>query len=132
MTTITISLTDEQVKTLFRQLPQAAIPAGVRMVEDYLDFTNAPEIRVKGHRIWLEHIVEHYLAGLSPEDIVKEYPGLGIEKVYAALAYYLANKEEVDAYMARQREEATRAIHEQARTPAGRRLLEIVNQPAST
>jgi uncharacterized protein (DUF433 family) len=131
MTTITISLTQEQVRALFQQLPQFAAPAGIRMVEDYLDFTNAPEIRIKGHRIWLEHIVEHYLAGSSPEDIVKEYPGLGIEKVYAALAYYLANREMVDAYMAKQREEAARAIREQAETPKGRRLLEIVNRPAS-
>ncbi len=131
MTTITISLTEEQIRSLSQQLPLAATAQGARPVEDLLDFSHAPEIRLKGHRIWLEHIVEHYLSGLSPEAIVKEYPGLGLEKVYAAIAYYLANKEAVDTYMAKQREEAAQAVREQAETAVGRRLHEIVGKPTS-
>ncbi len=134
MTTITIELTDEQIRTLFERLPEAekiAAAPGMVRVEDFLDFSNAPEIRIKGHRVWLEHVVEHYIAGRSPEEIAQEFPGLGIERIYAAIAYYLANRETVDAHMAKLKEEAERGIREQAETPAGRRLLAIVGGEAA-
>ena len=70
-------------------------------LEDYLDFVNPDIIRLKGHRIGIEHVVERYRDGYSPEQIAQEFPGLSLEQVYATITYYLHNKVEVDAYLAR-------------------------------
>jgi len=35
--------------------------------------------------------------GLAPEDIALEYPHLTLAQVHAALAYYHANREEIEA-----------------------------------
>jgi len=37
--------------------------------------------------------------GLSPESIRDDFPTLRLEQVYGAIAYYLANQTEVDAYL---------------------------------
>jgi uncharacterized protein (DUF433 family) len=81
-------------------------------LEEYFDFVEPDVIRLKGHRIFLEHIVERWLKGSSPERIVQELPTLDLEDVYATIAYYLHNKAVVDAYLERGRllaEEAMRA-----------------------
>jgi uncharacterized protein (DUF433 family) len=70
-------------------------------LEDYLDFQGPDVIRLKGHRIGLEHLVERYHDGFSPEQIAQEFPGLSLEQIYGTMAYYLHNKAEVDAYIAR-------------------------------
>lgn len=36
--------------------------------------------------------------GLSPESIVQSFPLLTLEQVYGAIAFYLANHSEIDAY----------------------------------
>jgi hypothetical protein len=38
--------------------------------------------------------------GLSPESIVQSFPLLTLEQVYGAIAFYLANHSEIDAYLA--------------------------------
>ena len=70
-------------------------------LEDYLDFQGDDVIRLKGHRIGLEHIVERYHEGYTPEQIALEYPGVGLEQIYGVIAYYLHNQGAVDAYIAR-------------------------------
>ena len=47
------------------------------------------------HRIAILHSLGH-----SPEEIVRKYEHLTIAGVHAALAYYYANKQEVDAEIA--------------------------------
>lgn len=37
--------------------------------------------------------------GLSPESIVHSFPLLTLEQVYGAIAFYLANRAEIDAYL---------------------------------
>ncbi len=82
------------------------------LLEDYFDFFENPyAIRLKGHRIGLEHIVERYNDGYSAEMIVHELPSLSLEQTYAAITYYLHNKEAVDAYMA----EIERFVEDQVR-----------------
>jgi len=45
--------------------------------------------RIAGHRIKVEDIVIwHEKMGLSPDEIVSQYPGITLADVYAALAYY--------------------------------------------
>lgn len=72
-------------------------------VEDYLEFVGPDIIRLKGHRIYLEHIVSRWLNGDTPEHIVHELPTLELEEVYGVITYYLHNRAEVDAFMERVR-----------------------------
>ena len=36
---------------------------------------------------------------MSPDTIAENFPVLTLEEVYGAIAFYLANREEVDAYL---------------------------------
>jgi len=69
-------------------------------LEDYFDFLESGDIRIKGHRIGLEHIVALYHEGLSPEQIAHHYPGLSLEKIYATITYYLHQQGPLDRYIA--------------------------------
>lgn len=70
-------------------------------LEDYFDYVGPDAIRLKGHRIGLEHIVERFKRGESPEMIMVYFGTLTLEEVYATITYYLHNKVEVDAYLER-------------------------------
>jgi uncharacterized protein (DUF433 family) len=87
-------------------------------VDDYLEVVSPDVIRVKGHRIGLEHIVEYYREGFSPEQIALEFPGLSLSKIYGIIAYYLYNQNEVDAYLARVNARAEAAYQQWAANPS--------------
>ncbi len=78
-------------------------------LEDYFDFETfdskhgvIERIRIKGHRISIEHVIELFKQGESAEVIQSShYPSLSQEKVFATLTYYLHNKEAVEAYLRR-------------------------------
>jgi uncharacterized protein (DUF433 family) len=70
-------------------------------LEDYFAFVSPHEIRITGHRIGIEHVLAFYQDGYSPEAIAQSFPGLSLEKIYATITYYLHNKTDVDAYLAR-------------------------------
>ncbi|WP_413201309.1 DUF433 domain-containing protein [Nostoc piscinale] len=70
-------------------------------LEDYFEFLNPDDIRIKGHRIGIDHVIQYYLQGYSSEEILEELPSLNLEKIYATLTYYLKNRTEIDAYMLR-------------------------------
>lgn len=57
------------------------------------------KIRVNGTRILLELVIHAYLRGETVEEIVDSYPTLKLADVYAVLAYYLTNREEMDTYL---------------------------------
>ena len=42
---------------------------------------------LKGHRIWVSLILDMLAEGMSVDDILKEYPQLESEDIYACLAY---------------------------------------------
>lgn len=51
---------------------------------------------IAGHRIRVQDIVLlHELRGMSPQEILAEYPGISLADVDAALAYYSANRQEI-------------------------------------
>jgi uncharacterized protein (DUF433 family) len=81
-------------------------------LEDFLDMHAPDVIRLKGHRIGLEHIIERYHEGYSAEELTQEFPGLELEAVYAAITYYLLNRAAMDAYLAR----VNAAVTERMRT----------------
>ena len=59
-----------------------------------------------GSRVPLAHIVREFQNGASPESIRSYFSTLTLEQVYGAIAFYLANKEEVEKdIIAREREE---------------------------
>ena len=70
-------------------------------LEEYFDTISPDEIRLKGHRINIEHIVERYQDGMTPQQIVADLPSMSLEEVFGALTYYLHNQAEVDEYLAR-------------------------------
>lgn len=71
----------------------------------------SPEIRdgrprISGTGITVRRIVGWYKLGLSPEEIADEFGHLTLAQVYAALAYYHANREEMEADLAAEETEA--------------------------
>jgi uncharacterized protein (DUF433 family) len=54
--------------------------------------------RIDGHRITVEDVaIWHERMGMSPDEIVSEYPSITLSDVHAALAYYYENRERIDA-----------------------------------
>ena len=70
-------------------------------LEDYFEFLDPDDIRIKGHRIGIDDVIKYYLDGYSPDQILVELPTLNLEKIYATLTYYLQNRRQMDAYMLR-------------------------------
>jgi uncharacterized protein (DUF433 family) len=91
-------------------------------LEDYFDFLGPDVIRLKGHRINIEHIVRCYHDGYSPEQIASEFPGLSLEQIHATITYYLRNRVEVDALLVRLSARAEQDYQVWAASPAAQRL----------
>jgi uncharacterized protein (DUF433 family) len=76
-------------------------------LEDYFDFEKfdtkfgpVERIRIKGHRIAIDRVIELFNQGMPPDQIQREaFPSLTTEDVYATITYYLHNKIHVDDYM---------------------------------
>ncbi len=84
-------------------------------LEDYFDFSDPNDIRLKGHRVWIQHVLYPYVnEGKSAEQIAADLPTLSLDKVYATILYYLLNKELVTKYLVTLREQldAARAAQE--------------------
>lgn len=73
-------------------------------LEDYFDFQSEDDIRIKGHRLGIDTVLEPFLNGFAPETIAQDYPELGLEKIYATITYYFHNQPEVEAYLQRLRQ----------------------------
>jgi uncharacterized protein (DUF433 family) len=69
---------------------------------------------IKDARVSLDSVVYAFLRGESPEGIAESFPSLGLEQIFGALAFYIANREVVDRYL-RQGQEEFEALREQAR-----------------
>jgi uncharacterized protein (DUF433 family) len=52
--------------------------------------------RIDGTRVTVHQIAACYQQGWTPEEIGDQYPHITLAQVYAALAYYHANREEID------------------------------------
>jgi uncharacterized protein (DUF433 family) len=53
--------------------------------------------RIANRRIPVSSIYRWFLSGRSPEDILQKYEGVTLAEIYAAIAYALANRDEVRA-----------------------------------
>jgi len=72
------------------------------MTEDYVEQHDGG-YWVKGSRVSLDSIVYAFLAGQTAESIAQSFPLLALKQVYGAITFYLANRDEVDAYLAKAR-----------------------------
>lgn len=70
--------------------------------------------RVAGTRVSLDSLVYLFREGLSAEGMVESYPALTLEQVHGALAFYLGNQQEIDAYLVAG-EHTAEALHGQSR-----------------
>jgi uncharacterized protein (DUF433 family) len=78
--------------------------------------------RIAGSRIQVKHVaLMHQRQGMSPEQIVSEFPHLTLAGVYAALAYYHDHREEINAEIA-----ADRAWYEEQRENRPSRLQDAL------
>ena len=69
-------------------------------------------LRIAGTRITIEQIATLDKQGQSARTIVESCPYLSYAQVYAALAYYHANRDEVDAQLAREEQKFDRLKEE--------------------
>ncbi len=76
---------------------------------------------IAGTGVTVRTIVRWYKLGLSPEEIAAEYPHLTLSQVYAALAFYHANREDMEAHMAAEEAESEKLEREHvAKNKAGK------------
>ncbi len=100
-------------------------------IEEYFDFLGPDDIRIRGHRIGIESILDEYVhRHRTPEQIRRRFPTLSLEQVYATILYYLQNTAEVGAYLEDWREHGQRMREEQARNPnpGALKLHELLKQ----
>ncbi len=97
---------------------------------DRVRIVSTPDIcggrpRIDGHRIQVEDVaIWHERMGMSPDEIVSEYPSITLADVHAALAYYYENRERIDADI-----EAAKRYAEEMKAKAGpSRLQEKLRQ----
>jgi len=55
------------------------------------------QVCIDGTRISVHRIATLYKQGQGPEEITQTYPQLSLAQIYAALAYYHANRTEVES-----------------------------------
>jgi uncharacterized protein (DUF433 family) len=70
------------------------------------------KIRVGSTRVLLEFVIHAFQQGETAEGILDSYPALKLAEVYAVLAYYLAHRTEVDAYVQQADQRAERIQRE--------------------
>lgn len=87
-------------------------------LEDYFNFLDLNDIRLKKSRIGIETILYEYLfRDRTPEEIAKIYSSLTLEQVYATILYYLHNQEPINKYMTEWLEWGEQMREEQGRNP---------------
>ena len=81
-------------------------------------------LRIATTGISLDSVVNAFRQGHAPETICDQYPALDLEAVYGAIAFYLANREEVGRYLEGQERlwEDRRRQAEQSPSPVVERL----------
>src|ERR1035438_1390912 len=102
------------------------------MAREYVERRNGGYF-IKDARVSLDSVVYAFLRGESPEGIAESFPSLGLEQVFGALAFYIANREVVDQYLWQGRKDFE-ALREQARrnNPALYRKLAEARRAAHT
>jgi uncharacterized protein (DUF433 family) len=69
------------------------------MIKQYVE-TRDGGYWIAGSRVSLDSVVCSFLSGQSAESIAQSFPVLTLEQVYGAIAFYLCNRLDIDAYLA--------------------------------
>jgi len=75
--------------------------------------------KIAGTGLTVRRIVGWYKMGMTPEEIALEYPHLTLAQVHAALAYYHANRDEIEADIAQEEVAAAHWENQLAKDPNG-------------
>ena len=75
--------------------------------------------KIAGTGLTVRRIVGWYKMGMTPEEIALEYAQLTLAQVHAALAYYHANQEEIEADIAQEEVAAAHWERRLAKGPKG-------------
>jgi uncharacterized protein (DUF433 family) len=68
-------------------------------LEEYFDFLSPTDIRIKGHRIGIDTVLNYYLDGYTTDEIFANLPTLSLEEIHATIVYYFHNRQQVDRYL---------------------------------
>lgn len=68
----------------------------------YVQIDHDGVMRVGDCGVPIDSVIAGFEQGQTPETIRSQYPSLRLEEVYGAIAYYLAHRQEVEGYLARQ------------------------------
>jgi uncharacterized protein (DUF433 family) len=80
--------------------------------------------RVGDTRVSLDSLVYLFREGMSVESMVESYPAMSLEQVHGALAFYLANQREIDAYLL-DGQRAAESQHQQSRQTNARLIAKL-------
>lgn len=81
------------------------------LISKDIDIKNGKVIIV-GTNTPIYRIVIWYQQGMTPEEIAQDCPYLTLASVYAALTYYHANKDEIEAQIEAENNEYTSLLHQ--------------------
>jgi uncharacterized protein (DUF433 family) len=71
---------------------------------DFLTEDRYGFIQFTGHRTGLRHVIDLYNDHYTPEMLHDHFPTLALALIHKAIAFYLENTAEVDAYIQRSRD----------------------------
>ena len=103
------------------------------MAKEYIEQRDS-NYYVAGTRISLDSIVYAFRRGESPETICQNFELLHLEEVYGAIAYYLANQADIDAYLTGQTERCAEGKRSAEPLPANlrERLMRVREEMHTT
>lgn len=77
-------------------------------IDDVITVSEVGVWRLAGTGVSLDSVIYAFKSGASPEEIIWQFDTLDLKQVYAAINYYLHNRESVDSYLANSEKEAAR------------------------
>src|SRR5260370_32229413 len=100
----------------------------------YVEDDSQGGMRVGSLGVTVDSVVIAFQQGRSAETIQQLYPALSLEEVYGAIAYSLANRDEVHQYLDRQEQlwDQVRQRAAQSPSPVVQRLRALSKVPGST
>jgi uncharacterized protein (DUF433 family) len=69
---------------------------------EYVQQTREGGWRICNSRVSLDSVIQAWREGNNPEAIATQFPAISPEQVYGAIAFYLHNRPDIDAYLAQQ------------------------------
>lgn len=88
-------------------------------LEDHFDFLTPDDIRIKGHRIGIEHVLYPYVyESCTADQILERFDTLTLEEVRVTIEYYHQHEETIGRYLADGLEWSRERRAEQAADPS--------------